>query len=109
MGYALLSSVKKVNNMEIVTNNKPRDIVSFFELKKKHREEMRDVFNEMAEDLQFFIYKDGVYCLDDFCVVDKKGQLSKHWDAVLGTSYFTAIVIRVTNCGESVIVGMAYE
>ena len=94
--------------MIIKTNNKPRNIVSFFELKKKHQEEMRDVYADMAEDLQFFTYKDDVYCLDDFCVFDKSGQLNK-WDAALGTSYFTAVVIKLTNRGESVIVGMAYN
>lgn len=95
--------------MIIKTNNKPREIVSFFELKSKHKKEMLEVFGEMAEELEFFTYKSDVYCLNDFCVVDRHGQISKHWDAVLGTSYFTAIVIRVTNCGDSVIVGMAYE
>ena len=94
--------------MKIVTNNKPRDIVSFFELKEKYQKEMIGIFGEEAKELQFFTYKNDVYCLDDFCVVDKKGNLS-YWDAAFGTSYFTAILIKLTNCGESVIVGRLYE
>lgn len=94
--------------MKIVTNNKPRDIVSFFELKNKHQKEMLETFGEQAESFNFFLYKGEVYCLNDFCVVDKSGQLNK-WDAALGTLYFTAVVIKLTNCGESIIVGVAYE
>ena len=101
------SNVIKVNKMRIVTNNKPRDIVSFFELKEKYQKEMLETYGEDAKELQFFTYKNDVYCLADFCVVDKKGHLS-YWDATLGTSYFSSLLIRLTNCNNAVIVGRAY-
>lgn len=95
--------------MIIKTNNKPREIISFFELKKKHQKEMAETFGEMAEELEFFIYKSEVYCLDDFCVVDRHGQIGEHWDAAYTETYFSAILIRLTNCGDSVIVGRLYS
>ena len=95
--------------MRIVTNNKPRDIVSFFDLKEKYQKEMIDTFGEEAKELQFFTYKNYTYCLADFCIIDRHGQLSKHWDAVCNETIYSAVLIRLANCGESVIVGMAYE
>ena len=95
--------------MIIKTNNKPREIVSFFEIKMTHQKEMLELFGERAEELEFFTYKNEVYCLDDFCVLDKKGQFGKQWDASYNETFFSAVLIRLTNCGESVIVGMVYE
>ena len=95
--------------MKIVTNNKPRNVVSFFDLKKKHQKEMMEVFCEKAEELEFFTYKNEVHCLDDFCVVDRHGQISKYWDASYSDTAFSAVLIRYTNCGDSVIVGMLYS
>lgn len=95
--------------MIIKTNNKPREIVSFFELKSKHKKEMLEVFGEMAEELEFFTYKNDVYCLNDFCVVDRHGQISKHWDASYSDTTFFTVLIRFTNCGESVIVGIVFN
>ena len=92
--------------MKIVTNNKPRDIVSFFELKNKHQKEMLDNFDNDVEDMRFFVYKDNVYCLSDFCIIHNFG---KQWDASFSTSYFTSILIRLTNCNSAVIVGRAYS
>ena len=92
--------------MEIVTNNKPRDIVSFFELKNKHQKEMLETFGEQAESLDFFLYKGEVYCLADFCITE---QFGKHWDAALPETYFSAVLIRLTNCNNSVIIGLAYS
>ena len=89
-----LSNVKKVNVMEIVTNNKPRNIVSFFDLKKKHQKEMAETFGEQVESLSFFTYKECVYCLSDLCVTEQSG---KHWDAAYLETYFSAILIRLTN------------
>ena len=106
MGYALISNVKKVNKMEIVTNNKPRYIVSFFELKEKYQKEMLETYGEDAKELQFFTYKNYVYCLDDFCTTGD--DLRMQWDAYLTTSYFSAILIRLTNYNSEVIVGRAY-
>ena len=95
--------------MIIKTNNKPREIVSFFELKKKHQKEMVEVFGERAEELEFFTYKNNVYCLNDFCVVDRHSQIRKHWDASYSDTTFSAVLIRFTNCGDFVIVGMLYS
>ena len=92
--------------MRIVTNNKPRDIVSFFELKEKYQKEMIDTFGEEAKELQFFTYKNYTYCLGDFCITG--GDLRMHWDAYLTTSYFSTLLIRLTNCNSAVIVGRAY-
>lgn len=95
--------------MKIVTNNKPRKIVSFFELKSKHQKEMAETFGEQVESLSFFTYKEFVYCLSDFCVVDRHDQISKHWDAAYSDTAFSTVLIRLTNYGESIIVGMAYS
>ena len=95
--------------MEIVTNNKPRDIVSFFELKNKHQKEMLETFGEQAESLNFFLYKGEVYCLSDFCIIDRHGQNSKQWDAAYSDTAFSTVLIRLTNYGESIIVGVAYS
>ena len=94
--------------MKILTNNKPRDIVYFFELKNKDQKEMLETYGDQAEELQFFTYKNNVYCLEDFCATNT-GELGKNWDAYLATSYFTSIMIRLTNCNSAVIVGRAYS
>ena len=92
--------------MEIVTNNKPRDIVSFFELKNKHQKEMIDKFGNEAEVMDFFIYKNDVYCLSDFCITH---QFGKHWDGAYNDTFFSIVLVRYTNCNSAVIIGMVYS
>ena len=91
--------------MKIVTNNKPRNIVSFFELKNKHRKEMLDKFGNDVEGMRFFVYKDNVYCLSDFCINHKFG---KHWDGAYNYSFYSAVLIRYAHAGSAVIVGIAH-
>ena len=95
--------------MIIKTNNRPRNIVYFFELKNMHQKEMVETFGERAEDLAFFIYKNVVYCLDEFCIIDRHSQLSKQWDAAYNETVFSATLVRLTNCNSQIIVGRAYS
>ena len=95
--------------MKIVTNNKPRGIVSFFELKNKHQKEMLDKFGEQAKEFQFFTYKNSVYCLSDCYSFYRTKHFGKQWNAAYPATCLSTVLLRYTNCDSAVIVGIAYS
>ena len=86
----------------IKTNNIWRQIVSFYDLTPKQQSD-----NEGQEESSFFVYLGDAYNLSDFMRIDDKEGELKGWDGHLGTSYFTAILIKVADSGDAVIVGRA--
>lgn len=92
--------------MKIITNNVPRDVLSFYELTEKQRAEF-DYFDAENDVGMFFRYRGEVYDLDDgFDSVKDEGL--RGWDAVQPDSFFSGICIRFTEDFEQVVVGRYY-
>lgn len=87
--------------MKIKTNNKPRALLSWFELTKTEQ----TIFDHLDQDNdeRFFRYKGWVYSLSDFM----PDGTPAGWDGSMGQSYFDAVLVKIVD-DETVIVGHTF-
>ena len=94
--------------MKIITNNQPRDILSWYDLTEKEQKE----FDYLLEgDGSFFRYKGCTYDLEEFMYIG--ANIAPHpqrenwekWHGYASDSYFSGILVRYTSDCEQVIVG----
>ena len=93
-----------MSEVTIITNNQPRDILYGFNLPEKYRKEFDYLTDEEYANHEFFIYKKQAYSLSEFMRTDS----FKDWDGYSSDSFFSGIVIKIINDGDSVIVGRYY-
>jgi len=93
-----------MSEVTIITNNQPRDIMYGFQLPKKYRKEFDYLTDEEYADQEFFVYKKQAYALSEF--IFAAGY--KDWDRACSDSFFSGVLIRVVNDGDSVLVGWYY-
>ena len=104
--------------MKIRTNNQPRPILSAFELTADELKEFD--YLESDDMLQAFRYRGSVYDLGEFVRITPRanwrggfdhpadeGSPLLAWDGIQTESFFSAIVVRYSQDGESVVVGLA--
>jgi len=98
--------------MKIITNNQPRDILTWFDLTPAEQEYF-DYMNEGEG--SFFRYKNCAYDLGEFMRIDKviaphpQRETWENWDGYSSDSYFSGVLVRYTvNC-DSVIIGRYYS
>lgn len=116
--------VVKVDELTIITNNVPRDIVYGYELSHDERKEFDYLhWREEQDDgyyHQFFRYKGEVYDLDDFQGtrewVGYNAPDFKGWHGYQSDSFFSGILVRYPETEdhreldwERVIVGRYYS
>ena len=86
----------------IKTNNIPRDVITGAELDDKEKAEFDYYTNDELYEASFFRYNGNVYDLGEFLLAPES---LAPWHGHFGTSYFTGIVIKYADGGDSVIVG----
>jgi len=89
----------------IKTNNQPRDFLSFYDFDKKDQKAIEKRFDymtreELEEGCSFFKYKGEIYNLCEFMRTHMDD-----WDGALSHSYFSGIIIKISDDHESVICG----
>jgi hypothetical protein len=94
--------------MKVTTNNQPRDVIEAHELTLKEREEF-DYINWKAvergeESPEFFRYKGELYDLGEFFTARTLWP-TEEWDGYQSDTYFSGTVVKLSNDGETVIVG----
>jgi hypothetical protein len=102
-----VESSNKRSKLNIITDNKPRDIIFGYELSEKERDEF-DYINwqevEAGEQTAEFVrYKGELYDLHDMEVSRIEG-----WDSMLTDTFFSGILVKYCNDFESVIMGRFY-
>jgi len=93
-----------MSEITIITNNQPRDILYGFQLPEKYRKEFDYLTDEEYADHVFFIYKKQAYSLSEFMRTDG----FKNWHGACSDSFFSGVLVKIVNDGESVIVGRYY-
>ena len=91
--------------MEIITSNKPRHLVSFYEMPQKVQD--ANAKDCGATDTEWFSYKRRWYRLDDFMCVHKDSTF-EGWHGYSGDTFFSGTLVKLVDYGESVIVGRYY-
>jgi len=90
--------------MTIKTDHCYRPLLNWFELTEKEQSELRDNYDSI-EDSMFFRYKKQIYDISDFM----SSSHFKGWDAYYSDSFFSGLVIRVSDCGDGLKVGTYYS
>lgn len=97
--------------MKIITNNQPRDIISWYDLTEKEQKE----FDYLTEgEGSFFRYKGWIYDLGEFMRIDT--SIAPHpqrkdwekWHGYASDSYFSGVLVRYTSDYDQVIVGQYF-
>jgi len=92
--------------MNITTNNKAREILSFFDLTEKEQDSIKDNYDSIKESA-FFRYRGDLYDLNDFMCNNQNSSLPSDWDGYCSDSFFSALLVKYLDCGEELIVGLA--
>lgn len=92
--------------LEIRTNNHWRDIVTFDELTEAQQKQLNGYEDQDLS--SFFIFKNWVYDLSDFMVVENQPAF-KDYDGVHGESFFSGVLIKLSDCGEGVKVAQYFS
>lgn len=90
--------------MKIITNNHWHKLITWYDLKKKDQE-WYDY--DHSQDDRYFYYRDTAYSLSDFVSVNS--ILSQGYEvtsfgehAYIDNSFFSNILIKLSDCGEAV-------
>lgn len=104
-----------MNNLTIITNNVPRDVIYANELTRAEREDFDyidwNAVEHGGEFASFFRYKGEVYDLGEFEVWDNPASPTRTgWDGMRSDTFFSGILVRYADehC-ETVVVGRYYS
>lgn len=96
--------------MDIKTNNQWRAVLQGYELPESARAEFDYMEPEELDCASFVQFKGQYFDLNDFMRVEQGGELHKlGWHGVNGTGFFHAYIIKLSDCGESAIVGQLFS
>lgn len=95
--------------MQIITNNQYRPLLDWYELTDK---EQADFDYDGADEGSYFMYKGRVHALAEYTMFNSvwstptvEGDILHGWHASAMQSAWTGTVIKVSDCGEAVVVG----
>ena len=92
--------------MQIRTNNVPRPIVSGCELDGKQRKQAAsdyDFLGDDFDDARFIVYRGYVHYIGNFMLITAPAD----WTGVEADGYSSGTVIRVSDDGETAVMGYA--
>tara|TARA_R100000655_G_scaffold52600_1_gene90443 strand:+ start:547 stop:837 length:291 start_codon:yes stop_codon:yes gene_type:complete len=94
--------------MEIITNHHYRFILYWHELTSAEQKEHADDYDDVQEST-FFRYRGQVYDLGEFLSARGNGAHSfvNAWDGYHNDSFFSAVLVKYSECGDAVKVGLA--
>jgi hypothetical protein len=92
------------DNLTITTNNRARDLVTFYDLPLFEQDDFDYVEGEDRHGYRFFRYRGSWYDSHEFTICDLAG-----WHAQQPDTFFSGILVRYDEWdGESVVVGSYY-
>jgi hypothetical protein len=97
-----------MNEMKVITNRVPRDLVHGYELNEKERAEFDFLTSEEIDCDLFFRYRGYVYYLGNFM----RSEMTIDgitWHGAQGDNYFAGTLVHICADHEHVIVGRYYQ
>ena len=94
-----------MNNIKIITNNKPRQLIYGYELTDKQKQDFDYIDDIDSHD--FVKYKNNIYDLSGFMRIESIDSL-KDWHGYVSDSYFSGTLVKYTD-DDSVIMGWYYQ
>ena len=99
--------------MQIITNHQYRPILEWYQLSAKEQD---DFDYEGADEGSYFKYKGNVHAMADYPAFGsawvqplEPDSPLQGWDAASHCTYFSGTLIKLSDCGEAVKVGMYYS
>lgn len=92
--------------MDITTNNHSRNILCFFDLTEREQEDIKGNYSSIEEGF-FFRYRGRVYDLNDFMRNNNNSPFPSEWDGYHSDTFFSATLIKYSDCGDKIIVATA--
>ena len=96
--------------MKIKCNNKPRQFIYGYELTNKEKKEFDYIAPDELNSHAFVRYKGNVYDVSEFMRVDKYVAVipqhdgGENWHGYTSDSFFSGVLVRFLDDGESVII-----
>ena len=91
-----------MTDIKITTNNQYREFISGCDLTAKEREEFDYYDNQEDLDTATFVrYKGLVYDLKEFM----RSDAFEDWDGVAGQSYFSGVLLKISEDGDAYKIG----
>lgn len=97
-----------MSKLEIFTNNQPRDIICGFQMPKGQRKNFDYLNNEDYMNNQFVQYRGYYYDMNEFMSVNNNSDF-KGWDGYSSDTYFSGVLIKICDDGDSVIMGRYFS
>ena len=91
--------------MKIITNHHYREILYWHDLTEEEQKEL-NMYDD-AKESSFFRYRNWTYDLSDFWRTDSNDHWKDKWDGYKTDSYFSATLVKYSDCGDAVKVGIA--
>lgn len=96
-----------MGDFTVVTNNRPRLLLTWDELTPKEQREFDYLEGEARYDTDFVRYRGWVYDLGEF---ERSGESLPAWEGVQANSYFSGILVRYCEGDrDRVVMGRWYE
>jgi hypothetical protein len=91
----------------ITTDHKWKNVISWWDLTEKQQADFDWLDDEEKQACASFVKRRGhVYCLDEISAAYANGPLAADgWDGVASDSFFSGIVIKLSNDGEQYKIG----
>ena len=89
--------------IEIITDHKWKPFLYFYELTEREKEELDWITDDS---MNVFRYRGNVYSIDEFMRFDKHAPFPETWHGYKSDSYFSGILIEISNDGEMYRVGL---
>jgi hypothetical protein len=99
-----------MGKVKVYTNHHKRELLYFWELDEARQAEARDKYDYTDhEELQYFVYRDVLYSLEDFMAVHNRfynpnpPAFMSGWDGYLTDTFFSGVLIKypVNDCGDT--------
>lgn len=90
-----------MNNIKIITNNVPRNIIYGYELSDKQKQDFDYI--EDIDSHDFVKYKNNIYDLSEFMRIENNDSL-KDWHGYSSDSYFSGKLVKYID-SDTVIMG----
>ena len=90
--------------LRVVSNNQPRDLLSFWDFSEKDQRTIRKEFDwmeDLEDDSMFFKYRGHIYNAGEFL----RDGTPDGWDGNAPDSYFSGVLVKLTDDCEAVICG----
>lgn len=95
-------------SLKIITNNQPREILSWYDLTEKEQKEFDYLDTDEKQGFANFVrYHNWVYDIGEF--MSASHDEFKIWDGYSSDTYFSGILIRYVDDNERVIMGRYYS